>query len=106
MLFVLTVFFGFVLIFIGAVFSGWVYSAVYDFAITPLLSCLDVTAPSIPFMIFVLLSLGISACTCKASAEKESYTIKDVQFWSKWLGGIVTKLLTVAMLWITYLIVI
>lgn len=106
MVFVLTLFFGFVLMFISAVFSGWVYSAVYNFAITPLLSCFDVTAPSIPFMIFVLLSLGITACTYKSSTDKDSYTIKDVQFWSKWIGGIVAKFLTVVMLWITYMIVI
>ena len=59
MMFILTVIVGFFLMFIGALFTGWIYELVYELAIIPIVSCFNVTAPDIPFMLFVLLSLGI-----------------------------------------------
>jgi hypothetical protein len=100
MMFILTVIVGFFLMFIGALFTGWIYELVYELAIVPIVTCFNVTAPDIPFMLFVLLSIGITACTYKTSTDKESYTIKDPKFWGKWLGGIVAKLLLILLLWI------
>ena len=61
MMFILTVIVGFFLMFIGALFTGWIYELVYKLAIIPIVSCFNVAAPDIPFMLFVLLSLGITA---------------------------------------------
>jgi hypothetical protein len=100
MVFILTVIVGFFLMFIGALFTGWIYELTYKLAIIPIISCFNVTVPDIPFTLFVLLSLGITACTYKVSTDKESYTIRDPKFWGKWFGGIMAKLLLILLLWI------
>lgn len=93
---------GLVLMLISAVFSGWVYSVVYDLAVVPILGCLPgVCAPDIPFNMFILLSLGIAACTAKlSSTDKETYATTDGKFWAKWLGAIFAKLCILFLLWI------
>ncbi len=85
-----------VLIFIGAFISGFIYMEVYELGIAPIVNYLD-NAPHIPYMYFVLIAMVISVC---APGHKTKYEISDIKFWGEWVGTIITKFISIFILWI------
>ena len=92
----LTILGGIILVFINALFNGFVIMEAYELAFSPFLTYF--CEPSIiPFMVFVLVGLGINLCRPQSESK---YKITDKEYWQKWLSIICTKLLLILIIWI------
>ena len=87
---------GIFLIIVNALFNGFVIMEAYELAFSPFLTYF--CEPSIiPFMVFVLVGLGINLCRPQSESK---YKITDKEYWQKWLSIICTKLLLILIIWI------
>lgn len=87
---------GIFLIIVNALFNGFILMEVYELAFMPFLTYF--CEPSIiPFMVFVLVGLGINLCRPQSESK---YKITDKEYWQKWLSIICTKLLLILIIWI------
>ena len=91
---------GIFLIIVNALFNGFILMEVYELAFMPFLTYF--CEPSIiPFMVFVLVGLGINLCRPQSESK---YKITDINFWYKWISTVFTKLLTISILWLFNLV--
>lgn len=92
----LTILGGIILVFVNALFNGFVIMEAYELAFTPFINHF-ISTPTIPFMVFVLVGLGINLCRPQSESK---YKITDKEYWPKWLSIICTKLLLILIIWI------
>jgi hypothetical protein len=90
---------------LSAFLNGWFWMMGYELGIAPLINYLDV-APSIPYMLFVLLCLAWSLIKSKKVDYDKATKITEAKFWAKYFGVIFTDLLILGILWVFNLLVV
>ena len=89
---------------VSAFLNGWFWMMGYELGITPLINYLG-TAPSIPYMFFVLLCLSYNLIKSKKLDSDIPTKITESKFWTKYFGVICTDLLILGVLWIFNLLI-
>lgn len=85
---------------LSILFNAWCLECVYTLSVIPILATFNVIAPAIPFSIFIMVVAAISVL----HASQNSKTYDDVsEAVGTWLGIIITKLLSVGILYIVNL---
>ena len=90
---------------ISAFLNGWFWMMGYELGIAPLINYLGV-APSIPYMLFVLLCLAWALIKSKKVDDDKSTKITEAKFWTKYFGVLFTNLLILGILWVFNLFVV
>lgn len=83
-------------------FNAWCLQCVYTLSVIPILSTFNVIAPVVPFSIFVIVVAAMSVL--HTSQNSKTYD-KAYEAVGAWLGIIITRLLSVGVLYIVNLIV-
>ena len=89
---------------VSAFLNGWFWMMGYELGIAPLINHLG-TAPSIPYMFFVLLYLSCSLINSKKLDSDISTKITEAKFWAKYFGVIYTNLFILGILWVFNLLI-
>lgn len=90
---------------VSAFLNGWFWMMGYELGIAPLIDHIA-EAPSIPYILFVLLCLTWSLIKSKKADYDNETKITDVKFWAKYFGVIFTNLLILGILWVFNLLVV
>ena len=97
----LTILGGIILVFINALFNGFIIMEAYELAFVPFINHF-INPPSISFMVFVLVGLGINLCRPQTESK---YKLGETKFWATWLSTICSKLMLIFILWIFNIII-
>lgn len=90
---------------LSAFLNGWFWMMGYELGIAPLINYLSV-APSIPYILFVLLCLAWNLIKSKKVDYDKATKITEAKFWAKYFGVIFTDLLILGILWVFNLLVV
>lgn len=82
-------------------FNAFVYMSAYNLAFVPFINYFT-SAPDVPFSIFILLNLGVSACRVY---KKPKYTIGENKYWSDLSSALISRSLLVFIILICNLII-
>lgn len=97
----LTILGGIILVFVNALFNGFVIMEAYELAFVPFINHF-ISTPTIPFMVFVLVGLGINLCMPRSESK---YKLGEMKFWTTWLSTVCSKLMLLFILWIFNIII-
>lgn len=90
---------------ISAFLNGWFWMMGYELGIAPLINHLG-EAPTIPYMVFVLLCLSWNLIKPKNTNSDETGGVTEGRFWLKYFGVICTDLIILGILWVVNLLVV
>lgn len=97
----LTILGGIILVFVNALFNGFMIMEAYELAFVPFINHF-INTPTIPYMVFVLVGLGINLCRPQSESK---YKVGETKFWIAWLSTICSKLMLIFILWVFNIII-
>lgn len=89
---------------VGHLLNGWFWLMGYELGIMPFIEHIGYVAPTIPYLMFVLLCATRSLLKSKPVAN-EALTFDNPKFWTRYLSAIATDFLALFILWILNLII-
>ena len=82
-------------------FNAFVYMSAYKLAFVPFINYFT-SAPDVPFLIFILLNLGIDVCK---HYKTPKYTIREKEYWSNLSSTLISRSLLLIILFVCNLII-
>lgn len=84
----------------NAFLNGYFLMCGYELGMVPLINYLTGTSPTIPYVYFVLLTLGWSLIKNKKVDNNETTSVLTNKFWSRYFGVICTSFVVLGILYL------